>query len=198
MARPSRKTEIKERVLAAALELTAEGGFQQSPMSKLAQVAGVSVGTIYLYFPSKDELIAALFEDIRQQMQESILNGYDPSKDVHTRFDTLFMNLSRYYLSHKRHFVFIDQFGFSSFNKSLLDSFSEKSVEAFLQVFNDGVKVGLVRPIDLDVCLSLCHGPILELIKKHHSGFTKVTPESLEQLKVGAWMAISTEAGQRS
>jgi AcrR family transcriptional regulator len=115
MARPSRKTEIKERVLAAALELTAEGGFQQSPMSKLAQVAGVSVGTIYLYFPSKDELIAALFEDIRQKMQESILHGYDQTKDIHTRFDTLFMNLSRYYLDHKRDFVFIVQLGFSSF-----------------------------------------------------------------------------------
>lgn len=191
VARTSRKKEIKERVLAAALELIVEGGFQQSPMSKLAQLAGVSVGSIYLYFPSKDELIAALFEDVRIQMQDKILTGYNDKLPIQKRFDVLFGNMCSYYLENKRHFIFMDQFGLSSYNKSSLDAFSEQVASTFLNFYNDGVKEEILKPYDLQVTLSLTHGPIISLVKRHHTGFLQATAERLKDLQSGVWCAIS-------
>jgi len=49
----------RERVLRAALELGAAGGYDAVQMRDVATTAGVALGTIYRYFSSKDHLLAA-------------------------------------------------------------------------------------------------------------------------------------------
>lgn len=50
----------RERVVRAALELGAEGGYEAVQMRDVAARAGVALGTIYRYFPSKDALLLAV------------------------------------------------------------------------------------------------------------------------------------------
>lgn len=49
----------RERVLRAALDLGASGGYDAVQMRDVATSAGVALGTIYRYFSSKDHLLAA-------------------------------------------------------------------------------------------------------------------------------------------
>src|SRR6476646_6389976 len=49
----------RERVIQAALELGAAGGYDAVQMRTVADTAGVALGTIYRYFSSKDHLLAA-------------------------------------------------------------------------------------------------------------------------------------------
>lgn len=46
----------RDRILAAARKLVAEGGFREAQIAAVAAVAGMSTGMIYRYFPSKAEL----------------------------------------------------------------------------------------------------------------------------------------------
>lgn len=46
-----------QRILDAAVEVIAERGYFNSPVSAIAKKAGVADGTIYLYFKSKDEVL---------------------------------------------------------------------------------------------------------------------------------------------
>ena len=50
----------RERVVRAALELGAEGGYDAVQMRDVATRAEVALGTIYRYFPSKDSLLLAV------------------------------------------------------------------------------------------------------------------------------------------
>ncbi len=50
----------RERVIRAALELGAEGGYDAVQMRDVATRAEVALGTIYRYFPSKDALLLAV------------------------------------------------------------------------------------------------------------------------------------------
>jgi AcrR family transcriptional regulator len=52
----------RDQVLAAALACFARGGYHATTMSDVATEAGVSKGTPYLYFPSKEALFLALYE----------------------------------------------------------------------------------------------------------------------------------------
>ena len=55
----------RERVIAAAVELASEGGYEAVQMRDVAAQADVALGTLYRYFPSKDHLlIAALAEQV--------------------------------------------------------------------------------------------------------------------------------------
>ena len=49
----------RERVIDAALQLAAEGGYDAVQMRDVAARAQVALGTIYRYFSSKDHLLAA-------------------------------------------------------------------------------------------------------------------------------------------
>lgn len=51
------------RILDAAIDAFAESGFYQCPVSKIAHLAGVAEGTIYLYFKNKEEVLTRIFHE---------------------------------------------------------------------------------------------------------------------------------------
>jgi AcrR family transcriptional regulator len=58
--RQRRKDARPMELLDAALELFVEKGFAAARADEVAQCAGVSKGTLYLYYPSKEELFKAV------------------------------------------------------------------------------------------------------------------------------------------
>ena len=59
-ARPRLGPERLSEVLQAAMAVFARAGFHQARMEDIAQEAGLAKGTLYLYFKTKDDLIAAI------------------------------------------------------------------------------------------------------------------------------------------
>ncbi len=51
--------EVRGRIVAAALRVFAEKGFHRATMQDIVRQSGLSVGAIYTYFKSKDELFLA-------------------------------------------------------------------------------------------------------------------------------------------
>lgn len=58
--RQRRKDARPHELLEAALTLFVEKGFAATRAEEVAQLAGVSKGTLYLYYPSKEELLKAV------------------------------------------------------------------------------------------------------------------------------------------
>jgi AcrR family transcriptional regulator len=50
-------TKKKETILAAARELFATKGYEETTIAEIARAAGVAVGTVYLYFGNKHEIL---------------------------------------------------------------------------------------------------------------------------------------------
>jgi AcrR family transcriptional regulator len=74
-----RKTAVQRRsraTVGALVEATARilvrDGFDKASTNRIAEVAGVSVGSLYQYFPSKEALVAAVIERHRQQIRHAI------------------------------------------------------------------------------------------------------------------------------
>jgi len=53
----------RDQIIAAAVECFARSGYHVTTMADIAEAAGVSKGTPYLYFPSKEALFIALYEE---------------------------------------------------------------------------------------------------------------------------------------
>jgi AcrR family transcriptional regulator len=61
-----------DAILAAACEAAAEGGMGAVQIASVAERAGVAAGTIYRYFPSKTDLVAALVAAVSERELEAI------------------------------------------------------------------------------------------------------------------------------
>ncbi|MCP5270774.1 MAG: TetR/AcrR family transcriptional regulator [Burkholderiaceae bacterium] len=72
--RQRRKETRPQELLDAALELFVEKGFAATRSEEVARRAGVSKGTLYLYYPSKEELFKAV---VRQKLSQLIAEGQD-------------------------------------------------------------------------------------------------------------------------
>lgn len=57
----SKRAEARHRLVQAALELVAQGGWREVQMSAVATAAGLSTGALYLHFPSKPALLCEVY-----------------------------------------------------------------------------------------------------------------------------------------
>ncbi|MBY6676602.1 TetR/AcrR family transcriptional regulator [Rhodococcus sp. BP-332] len=62
--RPQDREEKRAEIVDAATALFVEAGFDGTPLSRIAQSAGVTPNTIYWYFSDKDELLVAALTEI--------------------------------------------------------------------------------------------------------------------------------------
>jgi AcrR family transcriptional regulator len=65
--RPNVSDERKAQILNAAEGVFTKRGFNEARMDDIAEKTGLSKGTLYLYFKSKDDLIIAILERIFQR-----------------------------------------------------------------------------------------------------------------------------------
>jgi AcrR family transcriptional regulator len=58
----ARARETVDAILQAATDLFGGEGYARTTTNRIAERAGVSIGSVYQYFPHKDAILAALFE----------------------------------------------------------------------------------------------------------------------------------------
>lgn len=62
----------KEDILAVSKEMVAKNGIQEINMRNVARQCGVSVGSVYNYFPSKNDLMIAVIDAIWKEIIQGI------------------------------------------------------------------------------------------------------------------------------
>jgi len=65
----------RRRILKSALRLFATHGYAGTSIRMIARAAGISVGLLYNYFPSKADLLGALFEESMRDVQASFASA---------------------------------------------------------------------------------------------------------------------------
>lgn len=80
------------RMLDAAAQLGAEKELERVQMHEVAKLAGVAIGTLYRYFPSKTHLFVAVMVDQIDQMSEGFARRAQPAA---TPQDEIFETLLR-------------------------------------------------------------------------------------------------------
>ena len=176
--RPIRHTRRKEarpgELLAAALDLFVEKGFAATRVEEVAQRAGVSKGTLFLYFSSKEELFKAV-------VRENISGRFAEWSDEIDRFDGSAHEMLRHCL-----FNWWERIGCTQAsgipklimseaqNFPELASFYQKEVmepgNALIErMLKRGVERGEFRPMDLTYGAYLVQAPMLFLALWKHS-----------------------------
>ena len=87
-----RRTKGAERelsVVTAAAELISEQGLAQLRMADVAERAGMSVGHVTYYFPSKTELLIRAIRQSEEQFQSDVVAALQRHRDPWSRFVTL-------------------------------------------------------------------------------------------------------------
>src|SRR6202789_1402580 len=83
MARP--KSEDKRNaILSAATEVFADRGLSAAT-SAISSAAGVAEGTLFTYFKTKDEMVNALYREIKLELADAMMSGFPRRASIRSR-----------------------------------------------------------------------------------------------------------------
>ncbi len=64
--------EKKERLLEAALEVFSDVGYHNAKISKIAEIAGIGAGSVYLYFENKENILEEIFKQLWTRLEKKL------------------------------------------------------------------------------------------------------------------------------
>ncbi len=81
---------IEEKIRLAGREQFGRLGLRKTTVSDLARAAGIAKGSFYLFFPSKEELLAEILQeeeaDLRRELREQMARPYPSPRDRFAHF----------------------------------------------------------------------------------------------------------------
>ncbi len=172
--RQRRKDARPQELLDAALQLFVEKGFAATRIDEVARVAGVSKGTLYLYYPSKEDLFKAV---VRQKLGALIAEGGEIAAQHQGSVSELLVLLMRTWwervgntpaagihkivLSEVRNFPELAQF--------YADEVITPADQLFCQCVQRGIERGEFRPMPLQEVAHALIAPVIFLALHQHS-----------------------------
>jgi AcrR family transcriptional regulator len=176
-----RKDARPEEIISAALEVFADRGFAATKLEDVARRAGVTKGTIYLYFENKEALFKAL---IRQTIVPVIAQGEELAKSFPGTARELFERLVREYwrLVGETSLVGIPKLMMAEANNfpELARFYYEEVVtrghRLMAGVLERGIKAGEFRPVNVAVATKLAMAPVMHAVIARRA-FSACMPE---------------------
>lgn len=180
----------KSAIFQSTLELIKEHGFHGTPMSQIAQAAGVATGTIYHYFASKDELIIELFKYSKQQAHQAIFEEDDPTSPYRERLGMIWIRLFKHYIRHPEVLSFFNQFYSSPFVKATFTHETlcfQDEISLFLQ---QGINEGHIKALDINILSAAFIGTVGAAAKRHNNGRFTFQEKDLIDMSTILWDGI--------
>ena len=187
--RVRRKEARPSEIVAAALSLFAERGFAATKLEEVAARAGISKGTVYLYFDTKEVLFEAV---VRQELLpvlarlEALVDAHEGTaaellRLVATRFEAVMESE----LGGIPKLVLAESGNFPAIAKFYDEEVVARGVRLFSRILERGVVDGEFRPLPSRQLIPVFVGPILlMLLWKHsigrHAGFGFDAPAVLQ------------------
>lgn len=172
--RQRRKDARPGELIAAAIDLFVERGFAATRLDDVAARAGVSKGTLYLYFDSKEALFqAAIREGLVTVMDDvdAIIDRYDgPTAELATELllfwwrqvgSTRWGGIPKLLLSESRNFPETAAY--------YRDAVIRRGHHLVARVLQRGIARGELRPVDVPAAVEVLFAPLLLLTLWRHS-----------------------------
>jgi AcrR family transcriptional regulator len=161
-------------LLAAALRLIARSGLQATTTAAVAREAGVAAGTLYLYFPSKEALVNALYLEVLEEHHRVVTDAVeDPAAGAADSREGLWRTwhaLARWFLDHPGVSRVLQQCRTSGILTDVTRDAEHRIEQVTLARFREAIVRGAVRDLPLLVFSALFMGPIHVLAEAAGAG----------------------------
>ena len=182
-----RKSARPEEILQAALEVFTDRGFAATKLEDVARRAGVTKGTIYLYYENKEALFKAL---VRETIVPVIAKGEALAHSFTGTARDLFEQLIREYfrlvgdtpLSGIPRLMIAEAGNFPELARFYYEEVVTRGHRLMAGVLERGMKAGEFRRVDVAVATKLAMAPLMHAVVARKA-FAACMPEGFDVAK---------------
>lgn len=185
---PEKRRAISEAVVTEAVEY----GLASISMDAVARRAGVSKGTLYLYYKNKDEMLQEVYMEIKYAFATRMDDAIDGLTGSEQIVRVIWFELFQYVLDNPEHHLYAEYIS----STQLLDSERQKEVAALTKRLHKplraAIKDGTIVDIPIATIQALFVAPAFHLAKHHVMAGKKPVLKSVDQAYQLIWAGLST------
>lgn len=183
--------DVAIRILNATDTLMARDGVQKLSTHKIAKEAGVSVGTIYLYFKDKDDLLNQLIVFLFSEFQRCFENKIDWQLPLFEQYRQLWLTTWHFMRQNPRVAQNMHQYeAVPTFREMLLKCQNSHDLP-WSRFLTSGQEQGVISPLPIYVLSTMCINVIWELIYTEMLRDERFSDEIIDEVIERTWKAIT-------
>ncbi len=184
------KSDKKDRILQATLKLITENGFHGTPVSMIADEAGVGSGTIYRYFTNKEAIITELYDIVQEELNQAILTGIPEGVSIRDEIYIKWKNILTFYTKNPYKAKFLDQYASSPFVSSEVARKNKKRFSHYDELIKRAISERVIRDVNYSSITVLMWGAIQQLAERHRTQGLNITTKLIDEIFSIFWDGI--------
>src|SRR5688572_30120254 len=164
----ARSKQTKEKIIQAAIQLFQERGYEKTTSNEIASAAGVSVGSFYVYFTDKRQLLLTIFDRLADEMFIHAFDSLRPELLFDTELRTGIRQAVANTVEDKQRMsglhrviceLVLKDAEFAARQKALI----ERSLSKIREIISLASKAGLTWDIDVEAATFVVHRVVFDL-----------------------------------
>lgn len=168
--------ERKATFLRSALKLFVAKGIQNTSTAEIAREAGTAAGTLFLYFPTKQDLIHELVLNIGKDQSECIKSLLEPTHPAQETFLTIWNGSIRWFLEHMDAYQYIQQVRDSGIIADAVVAESNAFFDYYYIAIQKGLEERSIKPYPVEMIGAFLYHDIVAVMN-----MIRVQPDPAKQ-----------------
>ena len=190
MARPASGNKELDIRNATVAEVAAVGSTAVS-VNKIAKRAGISVGTIYRFYETKDDLLFAVYLAVKSDIHKAIMGATNAQQKTEDKIRAMWFGLVDYAIKSPQDFLFVEMLAPEARVNSRNTSALENMRNEILQQIQDGIANGTLVKADTRSIELMLAAPAISLAKRASLMGTIPDKDQLNEVFSLVWASIS-------
>jgi AcrR family transcriptional regulator len=160
------KDELKlEAIAQATYQCVQSRGLSALTLADIARSAGVATSTLYVYYPSRQVLLDALYERAKTVTFTRLIEGAESQLSTKARIRTIWLNMLENRLKNQAELTFLEQYASSGSMSQANRALSERFVSVFQSILEAGQKEEILKAVPQPFLMSFLVGSVQESAK---------------------------------
>jgi TetR/AcrR family transcriptional regulator, repressor of fatR-cypB operon len=181
-----------EAIFNATLTLVSQVGLAGITMSDIAKEAKIGTGTLYVYFKTKDELIAELYNKCKKTSYTHFFKNYDKNEPFKIGFKRIWLNMFQYRLNRFSEALFVEHFYHSPFITNEVKIATSQLIKPLFDLAERGKSEQVFKNIDTMLLLTYMVGTINELVNLSIYNQTELSQNTIETAFQMCWDGLKS------
>ncbi len=157
------KDELKlEAIAQATYQCVLSRGLGSLTLADIARTAGLATSTLYVYYPSKQELLDALYERAKTVMFARLMEGDSPQLSTRARIRLIWLNMLENRLNNQAEMVFLEQYARSDSISESNKALGLRLAAASRSILEAGQADETLKPVPLPFLMGILVGSVQE------------------------------------
>ncbi|AJG99176.1 TetR family transcriptional regulator [Clostridium beijerinckii] len=183
--------KVQKAVLETTLELISEKELQATSMSLISKVSGISTGSIYHYFDSKEAIINELYKGIVKFHSDQVLKDFYTSEITKIRFQRIWKNFIQFGVSYPKGFQFIEQYSFSPYisNEVKQQAYDRIWCGEAAILYAEAIEQGMFIELEPRLMVQMHYGSMVYLLKSYFQNKIELSDDIIQKVISSCWNA---------